>query len=107
MNNSNLLLIMDGHLDLATNAMTLNRDLTQNVEDIRKREKDLKLDDYQDRGKGTVSLPEMRKGNVGLVITTLISRYSSTGEKIEIMDLPAISSRQASRRSFSVNGSPT
>ena len=88
MNNSNLLLIIDGHLDLATNAMTLNRDLTQNVEDIRKREKDLKLDDYQDRGKGTVSLPEMRKGNVGLVITTLISRYSSTGEKIEIMDLP-------------------
>ena len=78
MNNSNLLLIMDWHLDLATNAMTLNRDLTQNVEDIRKREKDLKLDDYQDRGKGTVSLPEMRKGNVGLVITTLISRYSST-----------------------------
>ena len=52
---------MDGHLDLATNAMTLNRDLTQNVEDIRKREKDLKLDDYQDRGKGTVSLPEMRR----------------------------------------------
>ena len=88
MSDSKLLFIVDGHLDLATNAMTLNRDLTQNVENIRNLEKALELTDFQDRGKGTVSLPELRKGNIGLVVTTLISRYSSTGEKIEIMDLP-------------------
>tara|TARA_B100001175_G_C19508800_1_gene642428 strand:- start:49 stop:1191 length:1143 start_codon:yes stop_codon:yes gene_type:complete len=88
MSDSNLLFTVDGHLDLATNAMTLNRDLTQNVDDLRNLEKALGLTDFQDRGNGTVSLPELRKGNIGLVITTLISRYSSTGEKIEIMDLP-------------------
>ena len=82
-----LLFTVDGHLDLATNAMTLNRDLTQNVDDIRNLEKALGLTDFQDRGKGTVSLPELRKGNIGLVITTLISRFSLSGEKIEIMDL--------------------
>ena len=79
------LFTVDGHLDLATNAMTLNRDLTKNVKEIRNFEKSLGLKDFQDRGKGTISLPELREGNIGLVITTLISRYSSTGEKIEIM----------------------
>ena len=88
MNHSNLLFVVDGHLDLATNAMILNRDLTQNVDNIRNFEKALDLKDFQDRGKGTVSLPELRKGNIGLVITTLISRFSSTGKKIEIMELP-------------------
>ena len=88
MSTSDLIFTVDGHLDLATNAMTLNRDLTQNVEIIRDREKSLELTDFQDRGSGTVSLPELRKGNIGLVITTLISRYSLTGEKIEIMSLP-------------------
>ncbi|MDG1028376.1 MAG: membrane dipeptidase [Flavobacteriaceae bacterium] len=88
MSDSELLFTVDGHLDLATNAMTLNRDLTKNIDDIRNVEKALGLTDFQDRGKGTVSIPELRKGNVGLVITTLISRYSSTGEKIEIMGLP-------------------
>jgi membrane dipeptidase len=87
MSDSMLLFTVDGHLDLATNAMTLNRDLTQNVDDIRNLEKALGLTDFQDRGKGTVSLPELRKGNIGLVITTLISRFSLSGEKIEIMDL--------------------
>ena len=82
------LFTVDGHLDLATNAMTLNRDLTKNVKEIRNFEKSLGLKDFQDRGKGTVSLPELREGNIGLVITTLISRYSSTGEKIETMALP-------------------
>ena len=87
------LFTVDGHLDLATNAMTLNRDLTKDVKEIRNFEKSLGLEDFQDRGKGTVSLPELRKGNIGLVITTLISRYSSTGEKIETMALPGWNSQ--------------
>ncbi|MCK0148037.1 dipeptidase [Arenibacter sp. F26102] len=79
--------IVDAHLDLATNAMTLNRDLTQTVHAIRDNEKYLQLSDYQDRGKGTVALPEMREGNIGLVFTTMISRVSKQGTPLETMTL--------------------
>ena len=65
--------IIDAHLDLAMNAMEWNRDLRLPVADINAREKDLK--DKPDRGKGVVSLPELRKGNIGLVVATQIARY--------------------------------
>ena len=79
---------IDAHLDLATNAITLNRDLTKSASVIRNREIELGLDDTQDRGKGTVSLPELRKGNIGLVVATIISRFSSTGQNIPTLKLP-------------------
>lgn len=66
-------LIFDGHLDLAMNAMEWNRDLTQNVMVIRESEKG--MTDKPDRMKNTVSLPEMRKGKVGLCVATQIARY--------------------------------
>lgn len=77
--------IVDGHLDLATNAMMMNRDLTQSVKSIREKENKLGWKDFQDRGKGTVALPELRQGNIGLVFTTMISRYSEFGEALETM----------------------
>lgn len=64
---------IDAHLDLSMNAMEWNRDLRLPVSDIRKRE--LGLTDKPDRAKGTVSLPELRKGNIGLVVATQIARY--------------------------------
>ena len=80
--------IIDAHLDLATNAITLNRDLTRPVHEIREREKELKWNDTQDRGNGTVALPELRQGNVGLVVVTIISRYSATGSPLRTLNLP-------------------
>ncbi|MGZ8558229.1 MAG: dipeptidase [Chitinophagaceae bacterium] len=80
--------IIDAHLDLATNAITLNRDLTKPVHEIREKEKQLKWKDTQDRGNGTVALPELREGNVGLVIATVISRYSATGNRLTSLNLP-------------------
>ena len=65
--------IVDVHLDLAMNAMEWNRDLRQEITDINAREKGLK--DKPDRGNATVCLPELRKGNVGLVVATQIARY--------------------------------
>jgi len=65
--------IIDAHLDLSMNALEWNRDLKKTVYEIREREKDMK--DKPDRGKGTVSLPELRKGNIGLVVATQIARY--------------------------------
>lgn len=74
------MLIIDAHLDLAMNAMEWNRDLRQPVFDIRKREKG--LNDKPDRSKGTVALPELRKGNIGLVVATQIARYVEPGNPL-------------------------
>jgi membrane dipeptidase len=64
---------IDAHLDLSMNALEWNRDLRQPVMDIRQRE--MGLTDKPDRAKGTVALPELRKGNIGLVVATQIGRY--------------------------------
>ncbi|GGI25312.1 dipeptidase [Pedobacter mendelii] len=64
---------IDAHLDLSMNALEWNRDLTKNVSDINTRE--IGLTDKPDRGLATVSLPELRKGNIGLVVATQIARY--------------------------------
>ena len=67
------MLIFDAHLDLSMNAIEWNRDLTRPIEEIRAREE--KLTDKPDRGRGTVSFPEMRRGDVGLCVATQIARY--------------------------------
>ena len=65
--------IIDAHLDLSMNAMEWNRDLRLPVQKINEREKGMA--DKPDRGNATVSLPDLRKGNIGLVVATLIGRY--------------------------------
>src|ERR1700760_3906175 len=64
---------IDAHLDLAMNAMEWNRDLRQSITAINQRE--YGLTDKPDRSNATVSLPELRKGNIGLVVATQIARY--------------------------------
>ncbi len=65
-------MIFDAHLDLSLNAIEWNRDLTQPVAALRGREEGLA--DKPDRGRGTVSLPEMRRGGVGLCVATQLAR---------------------------------
>lgn len=72
--------IIDAHLDLAMNAMEWNRDLRRSVFDIRERETGLY--DKPGRGKGTVALPELRKGNIGLVVATQIARSVEPGSPL-------------------------
>ena len=67
------MLTFDFHLDLSMNALEWNRDLTLPVAEIRRRE--LGRMDKRDRGRGTVSLPEMRRGQIGLCVATQIGRY--------------------------------
>ena len=67
------MLIFDAHLDLAMNALEWNRDLTRPIDEIRARERT--LSDKPDRGRGTVSFPEMRRGGVGLCVATQIARF--------------------------------
>ncbi len=79
---------IDAHLDLATNAINLNRDLRKPVHIIREKEKKLGWKDMQDRGNGTVALPGLRKANMGLVVATLISRFSDDGTPLPTLNLP-------------------
>ncbi|RFZ84460.1 peptidase M19 [Mucilaginibacter terrenus] len=71
---------IDAHLDLSMNALEWNRDLRRPVAEINAREEG--LTDKPDRGLGTVSLPELRKGNIGLVVATQIGRYVAPGNKL-------------------------
>ncbi len=65
--------IIDAHLDLSMNALEWNRDLTLPVHALRAREQG--LSDKPDRTRGTVSLPELRRGGIGLVVATQIGRF--------------------------------
>src|SRR6478752_6503966 len=80
------MLIVDAHLDLAMNAIEWNRDLTRPIEDIRARE--AKLTDKPDRGKGTVSFSEMRRGGVGLCVATQIARYVAPDSTLDGWNSP-------------------
>jgi membrane dipeptidase len=72
--------IIDAHLDLSMNAIEWNRDLSRPLEEIRQREMHMK--DKPDRGKGTVCLPELRKGRIGLVVATQLSRFTPPGSSL-------------------------
>ena len=65
--------IFDAHLDLSMNALEWNRDLRQEIDQIRALESG--MEDLPDRRKGVVSFPSMREGNIGLCMATLIARY--------------------------------
>lgn len=67
------MILIDAHLDLSMNALEWNRDLRQELACINLREQGLR--DKPDRGNATVSLPELRKANVALVVATQIARY--------------------------------
>lgn len=80
--------IIDAHLDLAMNAIEWNRDLRKPVFEIRRREKG--MDDKPDRGKGTVAFPELRNGNIGLVVATQIARFVEPGSSLPGWNSPEI-----------------
>lgn len=79
-------LIFDAHLDLSMNAIEWNRDLTRPLNEIRQREMHMK--DKNDRGKGTVCLPELRTGKISLVVATQLARYTPYGSALSGWNSP-------------------
>jgi membrane dipeptidase len=73
--------IIDAHLDLAMNAVEWDRDLRKSVPVLRQLEKG--MTDKPDRANGTVSLPQLRQGNIGLVVATQIARVETPGTGIK------------------------
>ena len=65
------MIIVDGHLDLALNALQNNRDLMLDAYTMRALESSTP---GKGKAKGTVALPDMRRGRVALCFTTLCAR---------------------------------
>lgn len=80
-------LIFDAHLDLSMNALEWNRDLTRPLAEIRERERG--MSDKPDRGRGTVSFDEMRRGGVRLCVATMIARYVKPSNSLPGWHSPA------------------
>ncbi len=68
--------LIDAHLDISLNTIEWNRDYRQSVYDIRQSETGMM--DKIDRGRGTVSFPELRKGQIGLVVATQLARFNQS-----------------------------
>ena len=64
--------LFDAHLDLAWSAVFFNRDLKLPVSEVRQRE--AAMTDEPARGRGTVTLPELRKAGVAVCVATLLAR---------------------------------
>ena len=80
--------IFDAHLDISMNAIEWNRDLTRPLEEVRRRE--IGMNDKLDRGKGILTLEEMRRGRIGLCIATQIGRYVELNNPLPGWHSPAI-----------------
>lgn len=83
-------LIIDGHLDMAFNALFYRRDLTQPVSVLREREEIIPEEgtrhpDSLHGRKGpeqlyytpTVALPDMRRGRIGIMLSTIMARVQN------------------------------
>jgi membrane dipeptidase len=70
------MLILDAHLDLSWNALGWNRDLDQPVAQIRKSEASMQ---GKGRGNNTVAFPDMRRGNIGIALATVLARCNPKG----------------------------
>ncbi|MEM7625502.1 MAG: membrane dipeptidase [Planctomycetota bacterium] len=66
------MLVFEGHLDIAFNALVHERDPRWTVDETRQRELDPSCDDG--RGRCTTSFTEMREAGVAVAVTTLLGR---------------------------------
>ena len=89
-------LIIDGHLDLAYNALFHRRDLTQDVYTLREREdprppgpshpdslRQRRRGESPARGTPTVAFPEMRRGQIGIALSTIMARVQMPSSTLD------------------------
>jgi membrane dipeptidase len=76
---ANTMLVFDAHLDLSWNAIDWKRDLEMSVAQTRAAEATMT---ELGRGTNTVSFPEMRAGNVGICVATVLARLHRPGNPL-------------------------
>jgi membrane dipeptidase len=86
------MLLFDAHLDLAMNALEWDRNLDLDVHEIRRAEAGRV---EKGRGRGTTSLPEMRKAKVAVSLATVIARVSRSGNPLAGWACPEIAYAKA------------
>ncbi|MGB2608423.1 MAG: membrane dipeptidase [Isosphaeraceae bacterium] len=64
--------LIDGHLDLAWNALSWGRDVTLNLDRLNRDE--VGMTDHPSRGRATTTLPEMRRAGIAVCQATLLAR---------------------------------
>lgn len=67
------MLLFDSHLDLALNGVDWNRDLRCEIDDLRAQERALQMTEPGRCG-STLSLPELRRADIGICLSTLLAR---------------------------------
>src|ERR1043165_1203090 len=75
------MLLVDSHLDLAWNALGWNRDLRRSVAEIRASEEGMT---QRGRQTNTVCFEEMRRGEVGISVATLLARCNPVGRTFNL-----------------------
>jgi membrane dipeptidase len=70
------MIVIDGHLDLAMNALMWNRDLRQSAHEIRRVEAGMT---QKGRAAGTVAFPDLRAGGIAVSLATVIARVNPAG----------------------------
>jgi len=65
-------LVIDSHLDIAWNALSFNRDQTEPLDTINRRE--AHMNDQKSRGRATTCLPELRAAGAAVVLATVLCR---------------------------------
>src|SRR5271165_1737579 len=64
--------LIDGHLDLAWNALSWGRDITLGLDRLNQDEQG--MTDHPSRGRATTTLPEMRRAGIAVCQATLLAR---------------------------------
>lgn len=74
-------LVVDLHLDLAWDALFWNRDLTLSPHQVREQEAEApQVASDVTCGACTVTFPELRRGRVGIILSTIMSRIQPRGD---------------------------
>lgn len=73
------MLLIDGHLDLAMNALLWNRDLRRTAHETRSLEAGMT---EKGRAAGTVAFPELTRGEVAISFATVIARVQQPGSAV-------------------------
>ena len=71
---SGMIPLADGHLDLAINALSFDRDLTEEIAALNSGERHMQ--DHKARGRATVTLPAMKRAKTVFCMGTLLARFS-------------------------------
>ena len=70
-------ILFDGHLDLSWNALSWGRDISIDLDDLNRGERN--MTDHPSRGRATTTLPEMRRGAIAACQATLLARARPEG----------------------------